>query len=116
MHDGTYLCTLDVRKAYLHLKMDDDGALLQKISTHKGPYKVKRLIFGVKVASNMFQRFMEQTLQGLVGVACFFDDVLAQAATLLQRIGSPKWYRTSHAKCTNAKFFVNLFTTWQEID
>jgi hypothetical protein len=45
-------------------EMDEEGALLQTISTHKGPYKVKRLMFGVKVAPNVFQRFMDQTLQG----------------------------------------------------
>jgi hypothetical protein len=46
MHGGVYFCTLDISKAYLHLQMDDEGALLQAISTHKGPYKVKRLMFG----------------------------------------------------------------------
>jgi RNase H-like domain found in reverse transcriptase/Reverse transcriptase (RNA-dependent DNA polymerase)/Integrase zinc binding domain/Integrase core domain len=84
MHGGTYFCTLDVHKAYLHLQMDEEGALLQTISTHKGPYKVKRLMFGVKVAPNVFQRFMDQTLQGLDGVACFFDDILVQGTTLQQ--------------------------------
>jgi hypothetical protein len=54
--------------------MDEGSALLQTISTHKGPYKVLRLMFGVAVAPNLYQRFMDQTLKGLAGVACFFDD------------------------------------------
>jgi hypothetical protein len=50
--------TLDISKAYLRLKMDDEGALLQAISTLKAPFKVKRLMFGVKVAPNVFQIFI----------------------------------------------------------
>jgi hypothetical protein len=84
MTGGAYFCTLDVHQAYLHLLMDDESALLQTISTHKGPYKVKRLMFGVKVAPNIYQRFMDQTLQGLEGVACFFDDIVVQGSTLQQ--------------------------------
>jgi hypothetical protein len=40
-------------------------------------------MFAVKVAPNVFQRFMDQTLQGLEGVACFFDDILVQTYELL---------------------------------
>jgi hypothetical protein len=72
MTGGAYFCTLDVHQANLHLLMDDESALLQTISTHKWPYKVKRLMFGGKVALNIYQRFMDQTLQGLESVACFF--------------------------------------------
>jgi hypothetical protein len=81
---GAYFCTVDVHQAYLHMLMDDESALLQTISTHKGPYKVKRLMFGVKVAPNIYQRFMDQTLQGLEGVACFFNDIVVQGSTLQQ--------------------------------
>jgi hypothetical protein len=84
MTGGKYFCTLDVHQAYLHLQMDEESALLQTISTHKGPYKVLRLMFGVKVAPNLYQRFMDQTLQGLAGVACFFDDIVVQGETLQQ--------------------------------
>jgi len=41
-------------------------------------------MFGVKIAPNLFQRFMDQTLQGLEGVGCFFDDIVIQGATLQQ--------------------------------
>jgi hypothetical protein len=70
--------------AYLHLLMDDESALLQTISTHKAPYKVKRLMSGVKEAPNINQRFMDQTLQGQEGVACFFDDIVVEGSTLQQ--------------------------------
>ncbi|GBP19531.1 Retrovirus-related Pol polyprotein from transposon 412 [Eumeta japonica] len=46
-------------------------------------------MFGVKVAPNIWQRYMDQTLQGMEGTACFFDDIALQGSTyiqLLQRI------------------------------
>jgi hypothetical protein len=63
--------------------MDDESALLQTISTHKGPYKVKRLMLRVIAAPNIYQRFMKQTLQGLEGVACFFYDIVVHLTTVV---------------------------------
>ncbi|XP_028164865.1 uncharacterized protein K02A2.6-like [Ostrinia furnacalis] len=86
---GKYFCTLDINQAYLHMKTNEETAEMQAISTSKGTYKVKRLMFGVKIAPNIWQRYMDQTLQGMEGTACFFDDIALQGATyiqLLQRI------------------------------
>jgi hypothetical protein len=37
----------------------------------------------VTVATNLYQRFIDQILQGLAGVACFVD-VVVQGATMQQ--------------------------------
>ncbi|XP_031336101.1 uncharacterized protein K02A2.6-like [Photinus pyralis] len=81
MRGGKYLCCLDIHQAYLHMSVDEETSMLQAISTQKGVYKVKRLMFGVKTASNAWQRFMDQTLQDLDGVVCFFDDIAIQGGT-----------------------------------
>ncbi|KAK9685680.1 Reverse transcriptase (RNA-dependent DNA polymerase) [Popillia japonica] len=113
MNGGKYFCTLDIQNAYLHMKVDDATArcycgnashiyaqrrlqgqqthvaVMQAISTHKGVYKVNRLMFGVKVAPSAWQRFMDQILQDLDGVVCFFDDMAIQGKTpgeLLSRL------------------------------
>ncbi|XP_059058843.1 uncharacterized protein K02A2.6-like [Achroia grisella] len=89
MNGGKYFCTLDIKQAYLNLEMDDESALLQTLSTHKGTYKVNRLMFGVKVAPSLWQKFMDQLLQGLDGVKCFFDDIIIQGTSedqLLSRL------------------------------
>ncbi|XP_054257058.1 uncharacterized protein K02A2.6-like [Macrosteles quadrilineatus] len=78
MNGGKFFCTLDVSNAYLHMPMDSESALLQTISTQKGLYKVNRLMFGVKVAPALWQRFMDKVLQGTDGVKCFFDDIIIQ--------------------------------------
>lgn len=85
---GKFFATLDISQAYLHMKVDDDSAVLQTISTHWGTYKVKRLMFGVKIAPNIWQRFMDQMLQDLKGVICFFDDILVQGSTEEEFLGN----------------------------
>jgi hypothetical protein len=81
MSGGKYFCTLDISNAYLHMVMNEESAKLQTLSTHKGLYKVNRLMFGVKVAPSLWQRYMDSILQGLDGVQCFFDDILIQGPT-----------------------------------
>lgn len=75
---GQYFCTLDNNKAYLHLEVDESTAMLQALSTHKGTYKVNRLMFGIKVVPNKWQRFMDNVLNDLPGVTCFFDVIQIQ--------------------------------------
>lgn len=89
MNGGKFFCTLDLSKAYLHYEMDEQSAMLQSLSTHKGIYRVNRLMFGVKVAPGLWQQFMDKLLQGLPGVQCFFDDIIIQGTTqneLLERL------------------------------
>jgi len=82
LNGGRYFSTLDIHKAYMHLEMDEESSLLQTLSTHKGAYKVKRLMFGIKTAPNIWQRFMDQTLESIEGTCCFFDDIIVQGSTL----------------------------------
>lgn len=81
MNGGEIFCTLDISQAYLNMVMDEESAHLQTLSTHKGTYKVNRLMFGVKVAPNLWQKFMDRLLQGIEGVKCFFDDIIIQGST-----------------------------------
>lgn len=89
MNGAKLFCTLDITQAYLNMVMDEESAMLQTLSTHKGTYRVNRLMFGVKVAPSLWQKFMDKLLQGLEGVKCFFDDIIIQGANqeqLLQRL------------------------------
>ncbi|XP_054272605.1 uncharacterized protein K02A2.6-like [Macrosteles quadrilineatus] len=81
MSGGKYFCTLDISNAYLHMAMDQESALLQTISTHKGQYKVNRLMFGIKTAPALWQGLMDKILSGIDGVQCFFDDIIIQGST-----------------------------------
>lgn len=96
---GKHFCTLDIKQAYLHMKTDAATSEMQAISTCKGTYKVKRLMFGVKIAPNIWQRYMDQTLQGLPGTACFFDDIALQGETYLQLLQRIKTVFEKLQKC-----------------
>lgn len=85
--NSEYYCVFDVHKAYLHMAMDEESSLLQTISTHKGLYKVRKLMFGVKTAPNIWQRFMDENITNdLTGTQCFFDDIIVAGRTLPETI------------------------------
>lgn len=68
MSGGKVFCTLDKSQAYFHMEMDrENGGTLP----------------------NIWQRFIEQTVQVIKGVGCFFDNIIVQRNTyeeLLHRL------------------------------
>lgn len=51
------------------------------INTIKGLYKVKRQPFGIAAAPAIFQKFMENVLNGIPGVCVYLDDVIVGGAS-----------------------------------
>ena len=64
--------------------LDDAAQELCVINTTLGLFKLLRLSQGMKNASGMFQRTIENTLKGLAGTICFKDDVLVLGRTKSQ--------------------------------
>jgi hypothetical protein len=73
---GRKFTKLDIRQAYLQMPLGDDSKKLQAINTHKGLYEYNRLTFGIASAPSIWQRAMDQILQGLSGVQCVLDDMI----------------------------------------
>ena len=73
---GTAFSKLDLAHAYQQVVLDEESKEIVAINTHKGLYKVNRLPFGVASAPSLFQRIMENILQGLTGVSVYLDDIL----------------------------------------
>ncbi|XP_051962904.1 uncharacterized protein K02A2.6-like [Xyrauchen texanus] len=69
---GQRFSKLDLSHAYLQVPVHEDSRKYLTITTHKG----NRLPFGITSAPSIFQRVMEQVLQGLSSVHCFLDDIL----------------------------------------
>lgn len=79
MQKGDLYSKIDLSHAYMQLKLDETSQKLCTISTHKGLFMYKRMPFGISSAPGIYQRKIDQTLQGLPGVVVFLDDILISA-------------------------------------
>ena len=78
---GKRFSKLDLKDAYLQMVMSDESKRLLTINTHKGLFRYNRLVSGVASAPALWQRAMDQVLQGLKGCHCMLDDMIVTGAT-----------------------------------
>ncbi|XP_064638291.1 uncharacterized protein LOC135494308 [Lineus longissimus] len=67
---------LDVKNGYWHVELDEPSSLLTTFGTPFGRFRWLRLPFGVKPASEIFQRHLDQVINGAKGVELIADDML----------------------------------------
>jgi len=79
LSDCKIFTKLDLRNAYQQLPVKEEFRKLLTINTMKGLFVVNCLPFGISSASSIFQRFMENLLCDIAGVAVYQDDVLIAA-------------------------------------
>ena len=72
MNGGHKFSKLDLAEAYLQIPLDEKSA----VNTHQGLYKFRRLPFGLSSAPAIFQKFIEQLVGDIPGVACYLDDIV----------------------------------------
>ncbi|XP_061878364.1 uncharacterized protein K02A2.6-like [Entelurus aequoreus] len=73
---GQRFSKLDLANAYLQVPVQESSRKYLTITTQKGMFCYNRLPFGITSAPSIFQRVMDQVLQGLPNVHCFLDDIL----------------------------------------
>lgn len=76
LQKGTYFSKIDLSQAYMQLKLNEESQKRCTISTHKGLFSYCRIPYGISYAPEIFQKVIEQTLQGLEGVTALLDDLL----------------------------------------
>lgn len=78
---GQCFSKLDLSHAYLQMRVEEESRKFLTISTQKGLFQYNRLPFGIASAPAIFQRAMDQILQGLPNVHCYLDDILVTGRT-----------------------------------
>ena len=73
---GQVFSKIDLSHTYQQVELHEDSQKELTINTHKGLYRYKRLPFGVSSAPAIFQRIMDQLLQGVKFTVCHLDEIL----------------------------------------
>ena len=66
----------DVKSGYWHVELDEESSFLTTFTTPWGRYRWCRMPFGLRCASEEFQRRLHMALEGLEGVRAIADDIL----------------------------------------
>ena len=77
---GEKFTKLDLSQAYQQLPLDDDSKKYTTINTHRGLFQYNRFLYGISSAPGIFQRTMENLLQGIPYVTVRVDDILVLGA------------------------------------
>ena len=81
LSEGKSFTKLDLAEAYQQIPLEETSKQYVTINTHKGLYRYNRLPSGVSTAPSIFQRIMENLLQGIQGVSIYLDDILITGPT-----------------------------------
>ena len=78
---GKHFSKLDLRQAYHQMEVTKASKKFLIINTHKGLFRYNRLVFGISSSPAMWQRAIDQVLQGIPGVQCILDDMIVSGKT-----------------------------------
>ncbi|XP_053698782.1 uncharacterized protein K02A2.6-like [Sabethes cyaneus] len=72
---------IDLVKAFHQIELAPNSRNITTFVTPDAYYRYKRLMFGMSVAAEVFQRCIERVLKGLKGVKVFIDDMLVYGSS-----------------------------------
>ena len=83
---GRTFTKLDMSQAYQQLCLDEESQKFVVINTSKGLFRYNRLPFGISSAPGIFQRVIENLLQGIQNVVVYLDDILITGSSEEQHL------------------------------
>ena len=87
LHDlngSTVFTKLDKKWAFHQVELSEECRSITTFATRKGLFRYKRLMFGISCVSEMYQRVMQQVLEGCEGVRNIHDDIIVHRQTAEQ--------------------------------
>ena len=75
----TVFSTLDLKDGYWQIQLDEESSQLCTFSTPFGRYRFTRMPFGIKSASEVFQKKNEEAFAGIPGVHIVADNIIITA-------------------------------------
>jgi len=75
LNGATVFSKVDLNQGYHQLELDEDSRSITTFATHIGLFRYKRLSFGINSAAEIFQKSIEEVLQGIDGVRNISDDI-----------------------------------------
>lgn len=72
---------LDEKDGYWQINLDKESSLLCTFNTPWGRYRFKRLLFGIKSASEVFQQRNCETFGDITDIHIIADDMIIAAST-----------------------------------
>ena len=98
---GQKFTKIDLRQAYHQMEVEEESQEYLTINTHQGLYRYNRLVFGITSAPAIWQRSVDQILEGFEGTSCILDDMiitgkddkehLENLEEVLKRLQAYKW-------------------------
>ncbi|XP_062557899.1 uncharacterized protein K02A2.6-like [Armigeres subalbatus] len=76
-----YFSRLDIKEAFHQVELKEESRYITTFITHKGLFQYKRLMYGIVIAPELFQRIMEQILSRCENTVNFIDDILVFGST-----------------------------------
>ena len=74
--DSTVMTMLDCKKGYWHQELDEASSYLTTFNTEFGRYRYTVMPFGTTIASDIFQRKLDQCFGHLQNVIVIADDIM----------------------------------------
>ena len=81
LNGSTVFSKLDIKWAFHQVELSEASRPITTFATHKGLFRYKRLMFGVSCAPEMYQRVIQQVLEGCDGVRNIHDDIIVHGQT-----------------------------------
>lgn len=78
---ATFFSKLDVEQAFHQVEISEDSREITTFITKRGLFRYKRLMFGINCAPEIFQKIMEQILNGCDGTLNASDDIIVYGKT-----------------------------------